>query len=139
MSRIYKQSDRIELSFGDIKIKVKPLSYSEKTEIQSLLVEGQTEKNVQKLQDATILSLRYALKSIEGVIDSNDEPYQLQFEEDGKLSLESVEDLCNMELSAKLLNSCASFISGVPTEEALEELGIKLEKKRPTKKSSKKT
>ncbi len=115
--KIYKQTDRIELKLSeDVSIKIKPLSYSEKSEIQSMLISGQKAQNMQMLSDATILSVRYALKSIEGIKDSDNNPYQLKFDDDGKLSMDSIEDLLNFELSNKLTGACAAFISGIPSQ-----------------------
>ena len=116
MARIYKQSDRIEIKIEDVTIKVKPLSYGDKSEIQTLLMEGQTNKDYKKLQDATYLSVRYCLKSISGIEDSDGNEYKLNFDDDGKLSEECLEDLTNMDLSDSLMSACAQFINGIPKE-----------------------
>lgn len=134
MSRIFRQSDRIELNLGDVEVKVKPLSYAEKTEIQSLLIEGQRKASAEMLTEGTVLSLRYALKSITGLKDSNDEDYKLEFDDTGKVSMNCVEDLMNTQMSDKLLSACASFISGIPTDEDLEKIGVSFQKKTKTKK-----
>jgi hypothetical protein len=114
MAKIYRRTDRIKIKIDDVTVTVSPLSSHEKAEIQSEMIKF-VKGDVKAGQHGICLSLKYAVKDIEGIEDSNGSNYSLKFE-NGYLSDECVDDLLNMEITGKLSQVCASLSNGVPTE-----------------------
>src|ERR1044072_2448134 len=113
MVRIYKRTDRIAVKIGDITVRLAPLSLDQKTQIQQALLAGSRDGDLKELTRGISLNIKYAVKGVEGLVNSDDQPYQLQFEND-ELTDECVSDLMNMELGQKLTLVCAQFAKGVP-------------------------
>jgi len=115
MARIYKRSDRIPVKIDDITVRLSPLSVSEKTEIQQAMLNGRAKSDLKELTRGISLAIKYSVKSVDGVVDSDGNPYKLEFDGDG-LSQDSIDELMNMELTKKLSMVCAAMVSGVPKE-----------------------
>lgn len=112
MARIYRLSDRIKVKIDDITVTVSPLSNHQKAEIQTHLL-GLHRGDIHAATKGMLLSMKYAVKDIKGLEDSDGE-YKCQFDNDGNLSDETLEDLYNLENSVKLLQVCQELVSGVP-------------------------
>lgn len=125
MSTIYKTSDKIPVKIDDITVKVSPLTYSQKIEVQDLMAKAVTEKSMKYAMEGTILAIKYSLKSVEGLKDTNGESYQIEIE-DKKVSDDCIDDLLNMKYSQKLSAVCASLVHGVGRD-ILDENGQKIE------------
>lgn len=123
MSRIYKITDRIEIQIHDLKVKIAPLSLSQKSEVQALMLEGQKKQDLQLLNNAIYQAIKFCLKDIKGLEDSSGESYQLSFD-NGQLSDGCLEDLTNMEHSKELIEVCSSFVSGIPKGFSIEGVSI---------------
>jgi hypothetical protein len=141
MSRIYRTTDRIAIKIHDITVKISPLSLQQKNQILSLMLEGQKDNDMVKLSQATMLAIRFCLKSVEGIQDAEGNAYQLEFDENGMLSEQCTDDMLNMEQSTALTQVCAAIINGVPSE-FVDQKGQPLEgvsfANQDTKKKSKK-
>lgn len=125
MAKIYRLTDRISVKVGDITIKLSPLTLHQKTEVQQAMMLGRLKGDVAEATRGLVLSLKYSVKDISGVTDSEDSPYQLQF--DGEhLSDSCVEDLLNLEITQKLTLICSSLVNGIP-KEFTDAAGNKLE------------
>lgn len=111
--RIYKTTDRLEIKIGEISVKISPLSLIQKNEVQSMMLEGQKNSDLTKLNAALILAVSYCLKEVQGLEDSNGNPYLLQFE-NGKLTDLCIDDLMNMEETPSLIKVCSAFVAGIP-------------------------
>lgn len=127
MAKIYKTTDRVEFKIGDMTVKIAPLSMSQKNEVQALLLEGSKKTDAKILGQSMLLALKYCLKDLQGVTDSDDNPYQLKFDS-GILTDETVEELMNMEYHAELLQVCGAFVKGVPTK--LDIAGVEIIEKK---------
>lgn len=128
MTKIYRTTDRIEIKIGDITVKIAPLSLIQKNEVQSIMLEGQKNSDLQKLNAAILLAVSYCLKDIQGLEDIEGNSYQLQFE-NNKLTEQCVDDLMNMEETPNLLKVCSAFVAGVPKKFEIEGVEF-VEKKR---------
>lgn len=73
-------------------------------------------------------ALKFSLKDIQGLTDSNDEVYKLEFNEDGTISDICIEELTNMEVTAKLLQVCGQLISDF-TKDSYDIEGVEVVKK----------
>lgn len=110
MAKILRTSDRIHVQIDDVRVSISPLSFHQKAEVQSML----------SLQSgylkAAFAAIKYSVKAVSGIEVGDGEKYELEFEEGGKaLSDQCVDDLLNMESSAKLLTVCASMMAGIPS------------------------
>ncbi len=61
-----------------------------------------------------VLALKYSIKGIEGVEDSEGNPYKLQFGDDKFLTEDCVADLLNLHITDKLTMFCIALANGVP-------------------------
>jgi len=115
MARIYKRTDRIVVKIDDVTLKLAPLTLAQKSEVQQALLLGHTKSDLREATRGVALAIKYSVKTIEGVVDTDGNPYQLEMS-DGELTDACVDDLMNMELLDKLALVCSSFAKGVPTE-----------------------
>lgn len=120
--KIYKTSDRIKVKIDDISIKIAPLSYETKCEIQANLINGDTLGIVK----AAKLSIQHGVKEIEGVENADGSAYELQFE-NGALTEECVDDLLNIDQDNKLSFVCTKLLEGIPTSFVDPQTGKKIE------------
>lgn len=135
--KIFKTTDKIPFSIGDVKIWISPMSFGHKVEIQSTTkLKGGVE--VSDGFKVALLTLKYSVKEIEGVSNADGTPYQLEFEEDGKsLTDDCVNELFQLEHSPKVIRACNSFHEA-QTNEAIKGLegvtfdfaGVKTSKKK---------
>lgn len=117
MARIYRRTDRIAVKIDDVTVKLSPMSLHQKTEVQSAMLKGHKATDIREATRGIALAIQYSVKGIEGVEDSDGNPYKLQFNETGEELTEAcVDDLMNVELSRKLALVCASMVNGIPSE-----------------------
>ena len=113
--RIYKRTDRIPVKIGELTVKIAPLSLEQKAEVSTKLISGRVKGESKDLLHATMLAIKYAVKSIDGLTDGDDKPYQLQF--DGELLTdECASELMNMSISGKVQSVCLALINNIPDE-----------------------
>lgn len=109
MAKVFRTSDKISVKIDDIVVKISPLSYEQKSDIQSLLISG----NPLSVVEAAKQSIRYAVKEVSGVEDADGSPYKLEFE-NGYLSDSCIDDLLNIDPDDKLSLVCTSLLQGIP-------------------------
>lgn len=119
MARIYRKTDRIKVQIGKgdeaVTLSLSPLSQHEKLEVQSLMFESRLQGKAASAVEGVAKAIKYAVKGMEGVVDSDEKPYELKFE-NGSLTDECVEDILNMELAGKIMFICSALTSGVPSQ-----------------------
>lgn len=112
--RIYKPTDRITLEIeGGIKFIVSPLSFSQKQELMSLMMNARGDTS--KVYEASLEVLRYAIKDVQGFTNEDDSPWVPDFD-GGKITLESLGNILNAELCKPATNYISNFINNVPSE-----------------------
>lgn len=116
--RVYKTTDRLSLDLGELKVVISPLSYIQKQEVQSLMLEGQKNNDVTKMNDGILLALRYSLKEIQGLQDESGD-YKLTLK-DGMVAVECMDDLLNIPISGQLMKISGKLINGVPEDFEIE-------------------
>lgn len=122
MSKIYRTSDIIPLNIDGLKIGVSPLTFEQKMEIQAQMLSGKPTDAMK----AAAFAVKYALKKLDGIEDSNGNPYELQFE-NGRITDQCWDDLQNMAQSQKLTMVCLNLLSSVPDEFTDPATGKKIE------------
>lgn len=137
MARIYRISERIPLRVGDLEIQISPLALDQKAEISDVVGDGMS---TAKLLRGSALALKYCVKSVSGLEDGEG-AYSLEFQEDGNLSDDAVNELFNMQGNDKLTAICLSLLNGIPEEfmdpltgEPLKGVEFIVEKEAPRKK-----
>lgn len=120
--RVYKRTDRIMVRIDNLVVKLAPLSLDQKTEIQQAMLAGNRASDIAQLSHAMRLALKYSVKGIDGLINSDDQPYKLEFEND-VLTDSCIDDLLNIELTDKLILVCTKLAAGVPKQFKSEKTG----------------
>lgn len=126
MAVVYRLKDRIKVKIDDISIKVAPLSYLQKMEVQEKMTKAVNESDMKYAMEGTILAIKYAVKAVSGLKNADGSDYELTFDE-GMLSQESIDDLLNLQYSQKLSAVCTSLLSGVGNDVLDPSTGKKIE------------
>jgi len=115
MTIIYRKNDLINLKFGDLVFGIKPLSYMERVEILSTL-SMDNGKYIENAAKGTFLCMKYAIRKLTGakLIDGSD--YKLEFDADGNLSDESIDDVLNFQENEILGLALGNFLKCVPSK-----------------------
>lgn len=113
MARIYKKTDRIKVQIDDVTVTLAPLSLEQKQSGQSMILNGQKNKDDHSITKGVIQFIKWSLKDISGVEDEDGKPYKLQFHND-EVSDESISDLLNLELHPKLMTVCSALAITIP-------------------------
>ncbi len=112
--RIYKPGERITLKIDEIEFVVSPLTFPEKSEILTKMGKASALKDPQEAFKTNFETLRYAIKDVNGFEDEDGKPWRPSFDEDGRLSWESLDVLLNMSVTEPVMNHIASFLQGIP-------------------------
>ena len=113
MSVVYRMSDRRQLKIDNIIVSIAPLNYKVKADMQSMVLSG-------KPMDASVLAIRNSIKGIEGLKLADGSKYEINFDDDGQLSMECVEDLLNIPEASKLNLIAISLVNGMPQKEFMD-------------------
>lgn len=111
MVKIYKTTDKIPVKIDSLVFKISPLSFEQKSEIQAMLISGDPLSVVRAAKTA----IKYAVKDVKGVENSDGSQYNLEMEE-GHLSESCVDDLLNIDQEDKLSLVCTSLLNGIPKD-----------------------
>lgn len=123
--KIYKPSDRIAIKIDDVTVKVSPLTYEQKSEVQEYML-GAANGDFKAGMDGAKLAIKYAIKGIKGVTLADGSKYELEMDND-VLSEECVGDLINSEINSKLTIICCGLLTGVNKNFVDPNTGKKLE------------
>lgn len=107
MSTIYSITDKIEIKVDDLVVVISPLHYKVKSDIHSEIINGKT-------MDAAILALRHGIKEVRGLSRQDGSSYSVEFDPEGRLSDDCVNDLLNIPESSKLNLIAISMVNGIP-------------------------
>ena len=118
MSKILRLTDRIPVTIEDISLKLAPLSYLKKMEIQDFMVAA-SDGDMRSAMKGAVTAIKYSVKGIEGVEDYSGKKFELSFDESGNLTDECVGDLLNLRQSEKLMTVCAALLQGLPEQELI--------------------
>jgi hypothetical protein len=112
MARIYRTSDRIPVKIDDITVVIAPLSFAQKTELQSIMLQAKDDP-LFAVRGAR-LAIKYAVKDVKGVEDMTGADYVPFMDGEGNLSDDDVDALLNLEENGKIITLCSQLIGGVP-------------------------
>ena len=114
MAKIYRTTDRIKYKIGEVEISISPLSVHDKTILHTYVTKAQS-GDVESLMRASSLAVKFAVKDINGLENSDGTAYELQFE-NNQLTDECVDDLMNIQESTSMITVCGQLISGIPSQ-----------------------
>ena len=114
MAVIYKTTDKIRYKIGEIEVALSPLSSQQKAQLTETMSKA-AKGDYSAAMEGSLLTIQNCLKEISGVTNSDGSPYELEFQ-DGILTRECAEDLTNMEQSTSLVQLCAQYLAGIPSE-----------------------
>ena len=114
--KIYSAKDKVDIKVQDVVVSISPLTFQQKGEIQVDLVEYEKNGSTKALIDGSFKAIKYAVKKIKGFKTVHDEDYELEFEDNGVLKDECVNDLLNTEISSELTTICIGLLNGIPTK-----------------------
>jgi hypothetical protein len=134
MVKIFRTSDRIPVKIDDVTITVAPLSFDQKTELQTVMMSASKEP-MNAVRGAR-LAIKFAVKAVAGIEDMDGNSYKVELGEDGLLTDACVDELLNMEETPRLIAVCSQMIGGVPkgivdpsTGKAMPGVSVELPKK----------
>ena len=123
--KIYKATDKIGIKIDTVTVEVSPLNYDQKVEVQDYMLEA-AKGDVKAGMAGAKLAIKYAVKGLKGVENSDGSEYKLDTE-NGILTDDGVEELANSEMSTKLMIVCCSLLNGITTDFRDPQSGAKLE------------
>ena len=113
MSKIIRLTDRIRIKIGKTVFIIAPLNQMQKIEISECIKINAGGEEVYDLSRAQVLLVKYGLKGIEGVKDSDGIDYKLRFEND-VLTDECISEIFTLEERAEYLSAAWQCLNGVP-------------------------
>ena len=108
MVKIYRVNDRISLNIDGLTVKISPLSFQQKMDVQALVLEG----TAMSAMKGAALALKYSLKEIKG-LESEEGEYQLEVE-NNMVTDNCIDDLFNIEQGTKLTLVALNLLQGIP-------------------------
>ena len=101
--KVLRLSDRIVVNFETFSIKIKPLSFEERSIIESFtkIVAGE---NVTDWNKTLFNTIKYCVASIDGLKDFNDRPIECEIK-DGYISDDMVNIIFNSSMRSDILRS----------------------------------
>ncbi len=112
MARIYRTSDRIPVKVDDITVTIAPLTFAQKTELQTIMLSAA--KDPMNAVKGARLAIKFAVKSVAGLEDVNGDKYEVALDSEGLLTDECVDELLNLQEQPKLIALCTQLIGGMP-------------------------
>jgi len=115
--RIFKTSDEISIKIDDVTVIVSPLTYEHKVEVQAFMLKaakGDAE-GISAGMEGARLAIKYAVKRVDNVTHVDGTPYEVKME-NKVLSDETLNELCNCEITDKLYNVCCQLLASIPKQ-----------------------
>ena len=116
---VYSTDEIIKIKIEGLTLSVSPLTYKQKDEIQSLFMNGQA-------LEGAVTSMRYAIKDIEGLKNSDGSKFELKTKA-GVIDDRTVDMLLNAPFGTKMNLVCVSLLNGIPSQFLHPETGKPLE------------
>lgn len=116
MALIFKKDALIEVKIQDITVKLKPLSYSDKMEVQKHL--GNM-KDINGMMKAAYDAIALSLKEIHGLEYGDGSPYVLKIQND-KIVEDCMDELLNASFASELNAVCSAMLNGISSDKILD-------------------
>ena len=103
---VYETNELISINLDGLIVKVSPLNYKQKEEIQSYF-------NQDKIMEGAATAMKYAIKEISGAKKSDGSDYTLK-KEGEYLHSDAIDALLNTSFGPKLNIICIGLLNGIP-------------------------
>lgn len=107
MSIVYRVSDTFDVKIGKVTFTMSPLNYKVKADMQANVIAG-------KPMDAAVIALQNSIKNVVGLKNMNGSEYSLEFDKNGVLKVQCVDDLLNIPESSDLSVIAIGLVNGMP-------------------------
>lgn len=122
MAKIYRTTDVVPLKIDGLVVKISPLTFEQKMQLQTEILKGGT----QGAMRAAKLACQFAIKDITGIENQDGSDYKIEVK-DGRMSDECWDDLQNIQETQKMVTVCLNLVNGIPKEFTDPNTGKKLE------------
>jgi hypothetical protein len=109
--KILRISDKIKVKFDGVEVVISPLTHAQKMEISESLKLKAGQETID-YQRTSMLTLKYAIKEIYGLLTYDDEPYELEFDDIG-LTEECISELMTALASTPIFIAINSALANV--------------------------
>jgi hypothetical protein len=123
---VYKSTDRVPVKIGDLTFWISPLRADQKLEIMSL-VEREGGMEVVDQMKQSFLAVRYSVKEVEGLKNHDGSEYKLSLDDSGVMTDECLDDLLQLEVRQKIVDTCLKLLPGV---QEIKIPGVKIDLKK---------
>lgn len=114
---IYRPTDKIKINIGGVDVFVSPFTKEQRKTVTAAAMKiGSGDIETDEME-AAFLAIKYCVKDVKGLELPDGSEYELEFEENGDLKDECINDLLNIEIGAPLIQACASFANGFNREQ----------------------
>lgn len=113
---IYPQSSRIPVEIGSIKVWVGPLTFGQKVQLQEC-VKLKAGKEVVDATRIAYLTIKFAVKSVEGISLPSGAPYEVSIGPDGTLTDDCASEILQLDDAAKLVTACSMLAREIKDHE----------------------
>lgn len=113
---VYRTSDRIPVQVGEVELLFAPLSFAQKTEINSH-VKMQSGKETPDGLKVAQLYIKYGIKSVKGCKLSDGSDYEVELDAAGNLTDACVDDVMSLENSPDIIRICALLANQIAKHE----------------------
>lgn len=107
--KVFKTTDKVELKIDELTVEISPLTFDQKCDIQAVILAGGSTAIVK----ASKLAVKYGVKSIKGLENSDGSEYQVKMDAHG-VSDDTIDDIGNTESFNKFAAVCMSLLNGMP-------------------------
>ena len=113
---VYRTTDRIPVQVGELELTFAPLSFAQKTEINShvKLEAGKEQPDALKV---ALLYIKYGVKGLKGCELSDGSEYEVELDESGNMTDASVNDVMSLESSPQIIRICALLANQIAKHE----------------------
>lgn len=110
--KIYKLTDRLKVKINDVEVALAPLTYAQKSEIQSYMMKA-AKGDIDAGMAGARLAISYSLKDVKGIENCDGSEYKLDME-NNVISNDCMEELLNSEMSNELTLIAVQMLVGIP-------------------------
>lgn len=114
---IFKTTDRIPVKMGEVTLWLSPMEFGQKVAIQGA-VKMKSGAEITDGFKVALLTLKFCVKEIQGLFNSDGSPFECEFEEGGNVLTDAcANDLLQMDSAKSLIRACNSLSEAASTAE----------------------
>lgn len=111
MIKVYKLTDRLTCKINEIELIYSPMTFQQKMECSEFVTSKSGDVNTNDMA-SLFKALKYSIKDVKGFEYADGSSYELQFDDNGHLTDDCVQELFNTEISPDLVWAAFGMIQG---------------------------